>query len=349
MPTVALDALGSDASPGPEVAGAVAAARDGGCEIVLVGDQARLDAELARQGARATRGLRVVHAEQVVTMEDHPGSVFRQKPRSSLRRAIDLVKAGEAAAVVSAGNSGAVLSHALFVLGRLPGVERPAIVTVFPTPAGPLTLCDVGANVEPRPSMLAQFAVLGAAYDRVVHGRARPRVGLLSNGAETGKGTELTRATHPLLIEAARQGRGFDYVGQVEGNDLWRGVVDVAATDGFTGNVVLKVCEGAADALFALVRRELEATPRARAGAALARPALAGVKKRISFAETGGALLAGVNGTVVIAHGRSDGVAIANALRLALRFAAAELPARLGQAIADHRVCGAADDAPSAP
>ena len=349
MPTVALDALGSDASPGPEVAGAVAAARDGGCEIVLVGDQARLDAELARQGARATRRVRVVHASEVVTMNDHPAQAYRAKPDSSMRVAMQRVADGHADAVVSAGNSGAMLACAVFGLKRLAGVERPAIVTVLPTPTGPRVLCDSGANTEPKASQLAQFARLGAAYDRVVHGRARPRVGLLSNGAETGKGTELTRATHPLLIEAARQGRGFDYVGQVEGNDLWRGVVDVAATDGFTGNVVLKVCEGAADALFALVRRELEATPRARAGAALARPALAGVKKRISFAETGGALLAGVNGTVVIAHGRSDGVAIANALRLALRFAAAELPARLGQAIADHRVGGGADDAPSAP
>ncbi|HVV87746.1 MAG TPA: phosphate acyltransferase PlsX [Kofleriaceae bacterium] len=351
MRTIAVDALGADAAPVPEVAGAIAAAREGACEVVLVGDRARVEEALARQGAgvegagaRAVRGLRLEHAEQAVTMDDHAGAVFRQKPRSSLRRAVELVKTGEAAAVVSAGNSGAVLSHALFVLGRLPGVERPAIVTVFPTLAGPLTLCDVGANVEPRPTMLAQFAVLGAAYDRVVHGRARPRVGLLSNGAERGKGTELTRAAHPLLVAAAAAGAGFDYVGLVEGSDLWRGVIDVVATDGFTGNVVLKVCEGVADALFGLVRRELGSTARARAGAALARPALAGLKKRIDFAETGGALLAGVTGTVVIAHGRSDGVAIKNAIRLADRFAAAGLPARLGEAIAAHRV-GRDDDA----
>ncbi len=342
MRTIAVDALGADAAPVPEVEGAIAIAREGACEVVLVGDRARLDAELGRLRARDVRGLRIEHAEQVVTMDDHPGAVFRQKPRSSLRRAIDLVKAGAAAAVVSAGNSGAVLSHALFVLGRLPGVERPAIVTVFPTPDGPLTLCDVGANVEPRPSMLAQFAVLGAAYDQVVHGRVRPRLGLLSNGAEPGKGTELTRAAHSLLTAAVAAAGGFEYVGLVEGSDLWRGVVDVVATDGFTGNVVLKVCEGVADALFGLVERELAATPRARAGAVLARPALAGLKKRIAFAETGGALLAGVTGTVVIAHGRSDGTAIKNAIRLAARFAAADLPARLGQAIAHHGVAAAA-------
>jgi glycerol-3-phosphate acyltransferase PlsX len=339
--TIAVDAMGADAAPAPEVAGAIAAVKAGVCEVVITGDRARLEAELERHGARGLRGLRVEHAEQVVGMDDHPGAAFRTKPRSSMRRAIVLVKCGEAGAVVSGGNSGAVLAHALFVLGRLAGVERPAIVTVFPTLAGPLTLCDVGANVEPRPTMLAQFAVLGAAYDRVVHGRARPRVGLLSNGGEPGKGTELTRATHPLLAAAAAgSGAGFSYAGMVEGSDLWRGVVDVVATDGFTGNVVLKVCEGVADALFGLVRRELESTPRARAGALLARPALAGLKKRIDFAETGGALLAGVLGTVVIAHGRSDGVAIGNAIRLADRFAAAERPARLAAAIAESHVGG---------
>jgi glycerol-3-phosphate acyltransferase PlsX len=343
--TIAVDAMGADASPAPEVAGAIAAVRAGVCEVILAGDRARLEDEVGRQGARGLRGLRVEHADQVVTMDDHPGAAFRAKPRSSMRRAIDLVKAGDAAAVVSAGNSGAVLAHALFVLGRLAGVERPAIVTVFPTLAGPLTLGDVGANVEPKPTMLAQFAVLGAAYDRVVHGRARPRVGLLSNGAEEGKGTALTRAAHPLVAAAAAAGTGFTYAGLVEGSDLWRGVVDVVAMDGFTGNVVLKVCEGVADALFGLVRRELESTPRARAGALLARPALAGLKKRIDFAETGGALLAGVRGTVVIAHGKSDGVAIGNAIRQADRFAAAELPARLAAAIAESQVAGGAADA----
>ena len=344
MRTIAVDAMGADAAPAVEVAGAVAVVRAGACEVVLVGDRARLEQELVRHDARGLRGLRVEHAEQVVTMDDHPGAAFRGKPRSSMRRAIDLVKAGDAAAMVSAGNSGAVLAHALFVLGRLRGVERPAIVTVFPALTGPLTLCDVGANVEPRPTMLAQFAVLGAAYDRVVHGRARPRVGLLSNGSEPGKGTELTRAAHALLEAAARGEVGFGYAGLVEGSDLWRGVVDVVAMDGFTGNVVLKVCEGVADALFGLVRRELEATARARAGALLAQPALAGLKKRIDFAETGGALLAGVRAPVVIAHGRSDGVAIGNAIRLADRFAAADLPARLEAAIAEGQVGGDGGD-----
>lgn len=334
---IALDAMGSDAAPGPEVAGAVAAVREAALEVVLVGDRPRLEAELVRVGARAEKGVTIEHAEEVVTMDDHPGEVFRKKRRSSLRLAAELVKSGRAQAVVSAGNSGAVLSHALFVLGRLAHVERPAIATAFPTPHGPFTICDVGANVDVKPTMLAQFAVLGAAYDRVVHKRARPRVGLLSNGAEPGKGTELTRAAHELLTTAAaRPGAGFAFLGYIEGSDLWRGEVDVVATDGFTGNVVLKVCEGVADAMFGLVRHELSETPRARIGGALARPALRALKKRIDFAETGGALLAGVDGVVIIAHGRSDTTAVKNAVKLADRFARAGLPAKLAAAIATH-------------
>jgi glycerol-3-phosphate acyltransferase PlsX len=175
--------------------------------------------------------------------------------------------------VVSAGNSGAMLATCLFVLGRLPGVERPAIVTVLPTPSGPLVLCDAGANVEPKPTHLAQFGVIAAAYDRVVHGRPRPRLGLLSNGSEPGKGNALTREAYALLSAA----RGaFQFVGYVEGSDLFRGVVDVIATDGFTGNVVLKTCEGIAEGLFGLVRQELDKTPLARLGSALVAPALRG-------------------------------------------------------------------------
>ena len=257
---------------------------------------------------------------------------------SSLRLAIDRVQAGGAAALVSAGPSGAVLAHALFVLGRSPGVERPALVTVFPTTAGPLTLCDVGANVEPRPSMLAQFGVLGAAYDRVVHGRARPRVGLLANGTEPGKGTELTRAAAPLLAAAAARG-DFHFVGYVEGSGIWDGAVDVVATDGFTGNVVLKACEGVATALFGLVRQRLTATPVAKLGGALVAPALRDLGRRIDFAETGGALLAGVDGVVVIAHGRSDTTAMKNAVLMAARFARAELSTKIA-AVIGHTVAG---------
>ena len=325
---VVVDAMGSDRAPGPEVEGAVRAAH-AGIAVTLVGDRGRIEAELARH--ELATPLEIVHASEVVTMHDHPGQAFRAKPDSSLRVAVQRVADGTGDAVVSAGNSGAMVAASLFVLGRIAHVERPAIATVLPTTSGPLVLCDAGANVEPKPAQLAQFGVLGAAYDRVVHGRPRPRLGLLANGAEPGKGTPLTREAHALL--AAANGP-FQFVGYVEGSDLFRGVVDVIATDGFTGNVVLKTCEGIAEGLFGLVKRELETTPRARLGAALVQPALRALAKRIDYSEIGGALLVGVAKPAVIAHGRSDATAIASAIRAAHGFAERALPDQLATALA---------------
>ncbi len=326
---VVVDAMGTDRAPGPEVAGALLAVRAADVDVMLVGDAARLDLELSRAGLAGADRIRVVHASQVVTMHDHPGKVFRAKPDSSLRIAVQCVHDGDGDAVVSAGNSGAMLACALFILGRLPGIERPAIVTVLPTPAGPLVLCDAGANTEPKASQLAQFAILGAAYDHLVHGRT-PRVGLLSNGSEDGKGTPLTREAHALLSAATG---AFQYVGYVEGSDLFRGVVDVVATDGFTGNIVLKTCEGIAEGMFGLVKQELDKTALARLGGALVAPALRGLAKRIDYTEIGGALLAGVTRPVVIAHGRSDAQAIASAIRAAAQFAERSLPGQLASAL----------------
>ena len=328
---VVVDAMGSDRAPGPEVAGALRAVRALPIGVELVGDAARLEAELARAGRTAGDRVSIVHASEVVTMHDHPAQAYRAKPDSSMRVAVARVAGGHGDAVVSAGNSGAMLAYALFGLGRLDGVERPAIVTVLPTPAGPLVLCDAGANVEPRPSQLAQFGVLGAAYDTVVHGRERPRLGLLSNGAEPGKGTQLTREAHELLVRLTGP---FQYVGYVEGSDLFRGVVDVIATDGFTGNIVLKTCEGIAEGMFGMVRQELERTPLARLGSALVAPALRGVARRIDYTEIGGALLAGIARPAVIAHGRSEGNAIASAIRAAAQFAERKLPEQLAAALA---------------
>jgi len=327
---VVVDAMGTDRAPSPEVGGALRVVRSEPIEVVLVGDAARLEAELARAARTPDDAITIVHASEVVTMHDHPAQAFRAKPDSSMRVAVAQVANGQGDAVVSAGNSGAMLACAVFGMGRLPGVERPAIVTVLPTPTGPLVLCDSGANTEPKPSQLAQFGVLAAAYDRVVHGRERPRLGLLSNGSEPGKGTPLTREAHELL---SRIEGHFQYVGYVEGSDLFRGVVDVIATDGFTGNVVLKTCEGIAEGMFGLVRQELERTPLARLGSALVAPALRGVARRIDYAEIGGALLAGVTRPAVIAHGRSDANAIANAIRAAARFAERKLPDALAAAL----------------
>ena len=336
MPSVVVDAFGSDRAPGPEVAGALRAvraprvAREHRLAVVLVGDAARLEATLDRLGRTPEDPITGVHASEVVTMDDHPGQVFRTKLDSSMRVAVACVAGGRGDAVVSAGNSGAMLACALFVMGRLPGVDRPAIVTVLPTPTGPLVLCDAGGNVEPKPSHLAQFGVIAAAYDHVVHGRERPRLGLLSNGAEPGKGTPLTREAHALL--SGIRG-GFHYVGYVEGSDLFRGSIECIATDGFTGNIVLKTCEGIAEGMFGLVRQELEKTPLARLGSALVAPALRGVAKRIDYTEIGGALLAGVTRPAVIAHGRSDAHAIASAIRAAAQFADRALPDQLAAAI----------------
>ena len=327
---VVVDAMGSDRAPRPEVAGAVKAVRAHDVDVVLVGDAPRLEAELGTAGDVRAR-IAVVHASEVVSMHDHPGQAFRGKPDSSMRVAVARVAAGQGDAVVSAGNSGAMLATCVLVLGRLAGIDRPAIATVLPTPSGPLVLCDAGANVEPKPAMLAQFGVLGAAYDRAVHGRSRPRVGLLSNGGEPGKGTELTRAAHALLAQATG---AFQYIGYVEGSDLFRGVVDVIATDGFTGNVVLKTCEGIAEGMFGLVKQALDQTPRARLGGALVAPALRGLAKRIDYTEIGGALLAGVTRPAVIAHGRSDANAMCSAIRAAAQFAAVGLPAQLAAALA---------------
>ncbi len=320
---VVVDAMGSDRAPTPELAGALRVVREGDIDVTLVGDRARLAAAL-------DAGIEVVHATEVVTMHDHPGQAFRGKPDSSMRVAVQRIADGHGDAVVSAGNSGAMFATSMLVLGRLEGIERPAIVTVLPTPSGPLVLCDAGANTEPKATQLAQFGVLGAAYDRVMHGRARPRLGLLSNGVEEGKGTPLTRETHALLSKATG---AFQFVGYVEGSDLFRGVVDVIATDGFTGNIVLKTCEGIAEGMFGLVKQELEKNTRSRIGAALVAPALRGLAKRIDYSEIGGALLAGVSKPAVIAHGRSDATAIASAIRAAARFAIDRLPAQLAHAL----------------
>ena len=337
MNAIALDAMGGDHAPGPEIAGAVAAVRETEVKVILCGDQDRLRAELAKAGGAEGERLEIRHASQVVTMEDHPGKVFRQKRQSSMRVAFDLVKAGEAAAVVSAGNSGAMLSHALFLLKRLPEVERPGIVTVFPTPTGTLVLCDMGANVEVRPTMLAQFGILGAHYDRIVHGHPRPRVGLLSNGSEEMKGTDLTRAAHAMLSQAAKNPEAqFDYVGYVEGSGLFGGDIDVVATDGFTGNVVLKVSEGVSQTVLRMVKSALTSSVRAKLGAALVKPALYALRDRISYSEAGGAVLAGVSGVVMICHGRSEPQAIKNAIKAADRFVGLGLTDQMARAMTRH-------------
>jgi glycerol-3-phosphate acyltransferase PlsX len=336
MPRIAVDAMGADASPRVEVEGVVAAVRERGTSVVLVGDEARLRAELERLGA-AREKIDVLHAPDVITMHDAPSMAVKQKKKSSMRMCFDLVKGGEADAVVSAGNSGAMMACGLFVLGRLPGVERPAIVTTFPTRAGECALLDMGANVDPKPAVLAQFGVLGAVYARLLHSKERPKVGLLSNGSEEHKGTALTRDAHALLSRAAHGDAAFSYVGYVEGRDIFRGDVDVVVTDGFTGNIVLKSVEGAAEAIMAMVREEvMRSGIVAKLGAALMTSALRRLKRRTDYAEHGGAPLLGVDGVALICHGGSSAMAIKNAVWVADRFAQIGLGHELAAAIGRH-------------
>jgi glycerol-3-phosphate acyltransferase PlsX len=338
MPRIAVDAMGSDAAPRVELEGVLAAVRARGVQVTLVGDETRLRTELAAMGATSKDPIVIRHAPDVITMHDSPSMAVKQKKQSSMRVCFDLVKSGEADAVVSAGNSGAMMACGLFVLGRLPGVERPAIVTTFPTKAGECALLDMGANVDPKPTVLAQFAVLGSVYARLLHGKAKPKVGLLSNGSEDHKGTQLTRDAHQLLSRPdPAGGADFTYVGYVEGRDIFRGQVDVVVTDGFTGNVVLKSVEGAAEVILDMVREEVARSGfLSKLGAALMTGALKRLRRRTDYAEHGGAPLLGVDGVALICHGGSNAMAMQNAVFVADRFAQLGLRTELTAAVARH-------------
>jgi glycerol-3-phosphate acyltransferase PlsX len=310
---IALDAMGGDHAPTEIVRGALQAlAADPDLSLTLVGDEARLQTELAALGGRPAR-LAVVHAGEVVAM-DEAASAVRKKKDASIVVAMDQVKAGDCQGVVAAGSTGAAMAAALLRLGRIPGIERPAIAVVLPTLKGPVVLLDVGANVDSRASYLQQFAQMGDAYARAVLGIAEPRVGLVNIGEEPGKGDELALAAHELLVETP----GIRFVGNVEGRDLPRGAVDVAVCDGFVGNVMLKFAEGLGELFTGLLREEIDRGGLwAKIGAALLRPTFRRFRRRLDYAEYGGALLLGVNGICVISHGSSKAPAIVNAIRVA--------------------------------
>lgn len=313
---VAVDAMGGDNAPAVEVEASVAAARQWGLSIILVGDTARIESELKRH---RTDGLDISirHASEVVGMHDSASDAIRKKKDSSIRVAFGLVKDGEAHAVVSAGNSGATMAAGMFVLKRVRGIDRPAIATIFPNLTDQTLVLDVGGNVDCKPFHLSQFALMGAVYARHVLGKERPRVGLLSNGEEESKGNDLTREAHQLL-----KGATFEYIGYVEGRDIFNGSVDVVVCDGFVGNVVLKVSEGLADAIFTMLRQEIGGRFLAKVGYLLARPAFSAFRKKVDYAEYGGAPLLGIEGTGMICHGGSNPRAITNAIRMAREYAA---------------------------
>jgi glycerol-3-phosphate acyltransferase PlsX len=332
---IVLDAMGSDHFPGPDVAGAVMAAREYGVEVILVGDEARVQPALSKQ---ATSGLPItlVHAPEMLTMEDKGMALVlkakRKEARNSMAVAIDLLKRGEAQAFVTAGNTGAAATTAYFRLGMLPGVDRPALAGPIPTRTGTCMLLDLGANPDCKPQNLLEFAIMGSLYAERVRGVQQPRVGLLSNGEEAGKGNQLVRDAYPLLASA-----GLNFIGNVEAKELLGGQADVVVTDGFSGNVMLKTAESVARMLTDVMREKImTASPLVKLGGALVRPALRSLRKLLDPSEEGAAPLLGVNGLVFIGHGSSNALALQNAIRVASQAVRADVVAQIAAEIAQR-------------
>jgi phosphate acyltransferase len=309
---IALDAMGGDFAPEWVVAGGVQAQRELGVEVIFVGVKEKVDAALATSGAG--KWAKIEHAPEVIAMDEHPAQAVRAKKSSSIVRGIQMVEDGRASGFVSAGNSGAVMAAALFGLRRIAGIDRPAIGSVIPTNTGRnCFLLDVGANVDARPEHLRQYAMMGSIYAEKLMGITSPRIALLSNGEESGKGNQLVQAAEPLLRDLP----AINFVGNVEGKDIFRGKADVVVADGFSGNILIKTAEGVAEFLFQSMRDAVKGDPLATLGGLLVRPKLRAIRRRADWREFGGALLLGVGGVAVIAHGRSDARAIYNAVRVA--------------------------------
>ena len=317
MLTIAVDAMGGDHAPKAEVEGAVRAAGSLGVRVILVGQRDLVCRELEHHDGYRDLPIEVIHASERVTMEDSAAKAVRAKRDSSMRVASRLVRDGRAQGFVSAGNTGAVMATAKMVQGVVPGVERPAILGILPTVEGtPVVLVDVGANVDCTPQMLGQFAVMGDIYCRSIFGMKHPRVGLLSIGEEESKGNDLTRAAFKLLKRLP-----INFIGNVEGRDLYNGDVDVIVADGFVGNVALKTSEGVARLVRAVLKETLKSTITRQVGAYLSRNAFSDFKKRLDHTEYGGAPLLGIKGVCIITHGSSNTNAIKNAVRVAAEFA----------------------------
>ena len=342
MLKIAVDAMGGDFAPTNEVEGAVEAARDLGVGVLLVGRSEQIQVELDRhRRTRAvgavrhwrTSSIEIVEAPEVITMDDPVAVSVRRKRNSSIRVAAKLVRDGQAQALVSAGNTGAVMMTSKLVIGALPKVDRPALAAVLPTLTGQGTvILDVGANAECKPAHLYDFAVMGSLYSRVIVGVPNPRVGLLSIGEEEAKGNDLTKEAFKLLKNS-----GLNFIGNIEGRDMYNGQVDVVVCDGFTGNVALKVSEGVFEFIMELLKHELRASLKTKAGAVLTRPAFRKFKQRLDYAEYGGAPLLGIKGVTVICHGRSSAKAIRNAIGVARDYCLGEvngkIEAQLGAAV----------------
>lgn len=327
---IVLDAMGSDTCPNPELQAVVEAVRLFGDEIYLVGPAEQLRPRLEPQPEFAK--IRLVDAPEVITMKDKGLKLAlkakRPNAKNSMAVGMDLVKNGAAEAFVTAGNTGGALATAFYRLGMLPGVERPALTAFFPVKDGFCAVLDIGANPDCKPEHLYQFAVMGTVYAQKVRGISSPRVGLLSNGEEAGKGNQLVKETYPLL-----DGSGLNFIGNLEGKELFGGQADVAVTDGFTGNVLLKSSEAVAKLLVDVLRQELLSSTRTKVGALLAKPAFGRLKKMMDPGEVGAAPLLGINGLVFVGHGRSDAHALVSAIRVARQAVEANLLQALSSAI----------------
>lgn len=310
---IALDAMGGDYAPEVVVEGGVWAAREFEEEVILVGREEAIRQELEKHDTSGL-SLPIVHASQVIEMTDKPAQSVKAKKDSSMVVGMDLVKKGEAQAFVSAGNSGGVMVAGLFHLGRIKGIQRPALCAILVSREGPLCILDVGANTDCKPFYLLQFAIMGSVYMERVLGVGKPRVGIISTGEEEGKGSQLVLEAYELLKRS-----GLNFIGNVEGKDLFSGLADVVVTDGFTGNVVVKLAEGVASLFTGIIEEEIKRSPFTALGGLLAKPAFRRVKSRLDYSEYGGAPLLGVNGVVIVGHGRSNAKAIKNALRMAKR------------------------------
>lgn len=328
--TIILDAMGSDEYPDPEVLAAIQYTKTFNEELFLVGNETILKEKISKEGGE-NLPITIIHAAEVLEMEDKPVENARKKSQNSMAVGMELIKIGKGNAFVTAGNTGGAMVNALLKLGRIKGVLRPALATIFPVRNGRCIVLDIGANADCKPEFLLEFAVMGSVYAQKVLHVVSPRVGLISNGEEAGKGNQLVKDTYPLLAKS-----GLNFIGNIEAKELFGGQADVAVTDGFTGNVLLKSSEAVGKLIITILKENLLSSFVTKIGAILAKPALMNVRKLMDPSEVGAGLLVGVDGLIFIGHGRSDAKALFNALKFAREMVQADLLGALKSSIQEN-------------